>query len=261
MLSVKNAPLDDDTRRAIVHASGLIRANGATPGRAEFPRADGGRGTVTREVDMIEDEPVPTDAPLVTQVSRWDPLKDPVGVMSAFAERARSHDDGAHLVLAGPAADGVGDDPEGAKTLDEVRQAWQDLDAPARRRIHLASLPMEDQEENAAIVNALQRSADIVVQKSLVEGFGLTVAEAMWKSRPVIASRVGGIQDQIVDGENGILVDPTDFHRFQEAITELLDDRHEAEQLGAAAHQQVCDHFLPANHFEDERELLDRILT
>jgi len=99
------------------------------------------------------------------------------------------------------------------------------------------------------------------VQKSLVEGFGLTVAEAMWKSRPVIASRVGGIQDQIVDGENGILVDPADFHRFQQAITELLGARHEAEQLGAAAHQQVCDHFLPANHFEDERELLDRILT
>src|SRR5205085_1282035 len=81
-----------------------------------------------------------------------------------------------------------------------------------RRRVHLASLPMGDVEENAAIVNALQRHADVVVQKSLAEGFGLTVAEAMWKQRPVVASQIGGIQDQIVDGESGMLIaDPRDL--------------------------------------------------
>ena len=80
--------------------------------------------------------------------------------------------------------------------------------------MHLALLPMEDSEENAAIVNALQRGAAVVVQKSLAEGFGLTVAEAMWKSRPVVASRIGGIQDQIEDGTSGVLLaDPTRRYR------------------------------------------------
>ena len=84
--------------------------------------------------------------------------------------------------------------------------------ALARERVHLACLPMDDLEENAAIVNALQRRADVVVQKSIAEGFGLTVAEAMWKARPVVASRIGGIQDQIVDGVSGILLDnPTEL--------------------------------------------------
>ena len=79
-------------------------------------------------------------------------------------------------------------------------------------RIHLASIPMDDVDENAIIINALQRHAYLIVQKSLVEGFGLTVTEAMWKAKPVIASCVGGIQDQIVDGRDGLLIaDPSDL--------------------------------------------------
>ena len=87
-----------------------------------------------------------------------------------------------------------------------LSEAIAEYEGDARRiaeRVHLVALPMADVEENAAIVNALQRHADVVVQKSLAEGFGLTVAEAMWKARPVVASRIGGIQDQIVDGETG----------------------------------------------------------
>ena len=91
--------------------------------------------------------------------------------------------------------------------LREAIAARARLPAEARRRVHLATLPMDDLEENAVIVNALQRHAFVVVQKSLAEGFGLTVAEAMWKGRPVVASKVGGIQDQIADGESGILLD------------------------------------------------------
>ncbi len=89
------------------------------------------------------------------------------------------------------------DDPEGAVVLAEVEAAWQELPRRVRRRVHLALLPMEDTDENAIMVNALQRRADVVTQMSLAEGFGLTVAEAMWKARPVVATRVGGIQDQI----------------------------------------------------------------
>ena len=91
--------------------------------------------------------------------------------------------------------------------------------------MHLASLPMDDPAENAIIVNALQRHATVVTQKSLAEGFGLTVAEAMWKARPVVASRIGGIQSQIVDGETGMLLDdPGDLAAFGEAVTGLLAD-------------------------------------
>ena len=120
-------------------------------------------------------------------------------MVRAFAEHIAGQVP-AHLVLAGPAADSVTDDPEGSAVFAEVARAWHRLPGPIQRRVHLASLPMADVEENAAIVNALQRRATVVVQKSLAEGFGLTVAEAMWKERPVVASRIGGIQDQIVDG-------------------------------------------------------------
>ena len=118
-----------------------------------------------------------------------------------------------------PATAAVSDDPEGAAVWREVQDAWHDLPAEVRRRAHLVSLPMDDTDENAAMVNALQRRAEIVVQKSLAEGFGLTVAEAMWKRRPVIGTRVGGIQDQIVDGESGLLIDdPRDLEALAEAI-------------------------------------------
>ena len=104
-----------------------------------------------------------------------------------------------------------------------VRAAWHELPAKVRRRVHLCSLPMDDIEENAAIVNALQRHATVVVQKSLAEGFGLTVAEAMWKQRPVVASRIGGIRDQIEDGRSGrLLAEPRDLEQAGAAISELL---------------------------------------
>ena len=147
-----------------------------------------------------------------------------MGVMLGFAEHALDGTD-AHLVLAGPNVTAVTDDPEGAEVLDEVEAAWRELPQTQRSRVHLSCLPMADIDENAAIVNALQRHATVVVQKSLHEGFGLTVAEAMWKSRPVVASAVGGIKDQIVDGETGVLLaDSRDLQRFGAVVRELLDD-------------------------------------
>ena len=95
-------------------------------------------------------------------------------------------------MLAGPSVADVSDDPEGAEVLAEVTARRRELPAEKRARVHLASLPMDDVEENAAMVNAIQRRSDVVVQKSLAEGFGLTVAEAMWKARPVVASRSAG---------------------------------------------------------------------
>src|SRR5204863_6446994 len=130
---------------------------------------------------------------------------------------AKSHD--AHLVVAGPSAESVTDDPEGSEVLAACLQAWTELEPAVQPRVHLARLPMEDSAENAAIVNALQRHAEIVVQKSVAEGFGLTVTEAMWKGRAVIASGTGGINDQIEDGVSGVLVaDPTDLEEFGRAV-------------------------------------------
>ena len=120
---------------------------------------------------------------------------------------------------------------------------------------------MDDVDENAIIINALQRHAYMVVQKSLVEGFGLTVTEAMWKARPVIASRVGGIQDQIVDGRDGVLIDPYDLDAAAAAMVRLLDDPALANRLGNAAHARVEDHFLGDRHLSQYVELFARLST
>jgi trehalose synthase len=180
---------------------------------------------------------------LVVQVSRWDRLKDHAGVLTAFTEHVT--DDRARLLLVGPSVEGVADDPEGAEVLQEVRAQRSALPDEMRARIHLAALPMDDPQENAVMVNAIQRRADVIVQKSLAEGFGLTVAEAMWKGRPVIASRIGGIQDQIVDGESGILIDdPHDLVSVADAIDGLLADSARAQRMGAAAQERVREMFL-----------------
>jgi trehalose synthase len=121
---------------------------------------------------------------------------------------------------------------------------------------------MYDLDENGAMINALQRRASVVVQKSLAEGFGLTVAEAMWKSRPMVASGVGGIQDQVVDGETGLLVDdPHDLEGFGRAIDELLADPERAARLGAAGRQRVRDRFLAVGRLAEYVELIRSLVS
>jgi trehalose synthase len=116
---------------------------------------------------------------------------------------------------------------------------------------------MDDAEENAAIVNALQRRADVVVQKSLAEGFGLTVSEAMWKARPVVASRVGGIEDQIEDGISGVLVDdPKDFAAFGDTIVHLFHNRAEARRLGGGARRRAARNYLAPRHLNEQARLI-----
>jgi len=204
---------------------------------------------VARELD------IPEDVPIVTQVARWDRLKDHAGVMRLFAEHL-THTK-AHLVLAGPAVDGVADDPEGASTMRECAAVFASLDSLVRERIHLMSLPMDDIVANAVMVNALQRRSDVVVQKSLAEGFGLVVAEAMWKRRPMVASGVGGIQDQIEHGVSGLLVDdPRDGAAFAESIASLLSDPQGASEMGEQARQRVIDRFLTNRQLAETVDLL-----
>jgi trehalose synthase len=118
---------------------------------------------------------------------------------------------------------------------------------------------MADGDEAAAIVNALQRHASVVVQKSLAEGFGLTVTEAMWKARPVVGSAVGGIIDQIVGGETGWLVDALDLEGYALAVRSLLQNERTAARMGAAGHDRAVTHFLGDRHLEQWAELFERL--
>jgi len=179
--------------------------------------------------------------------------------MHAFAEFVPASTQ-AHLVLAGPEVSAVADDPEGADVLKQTILAWEGLPEPARTRVHLARLPMADAEENAAIVNALQRWSEVIAQKSLAEGFGLTVAEAMWKGRQVVASRIGGIQDQIEHEKSGLLLDdPNDLAAFGRAVDALLDNPARAAEMGQAAQERVRAHFLNDRHLEQYVDLLLRL--
>jgi trehalose synthase len=258
-LAPKNEDLSPAVVRAVLRASGLV-AGDVGPTAAAFVRNDGTPGRVERRAQMVEDEPLREATPVVLQVSRWDALKDPLGVVRGFAEHVPA-ETGAHLVYAGPAVEAVADDPEGLQMLRAVMALRDRLPEAARRRIHLASLPMEDLNENAIMVNALQRHAAVVTQKSLAEGFGLTVAEAMWKARPVVASRVGGIQEQIVDGETGILLeDPRDLAAFGAAITELLADPVRADAMGRRARARVRDRFTSVRNLMDYLHLVSRLI-
>jgi trehalose synthase len=241
--SPKNQELSVDQVRAVLASVGVL-AGDSEP--IEFQRPDGTWRRIERAVDLVRTGPLPgPDVPLVVQVSRWDRLKDMTGVMHGFAEFV-VRDHGAQLVLAGPVVTAVADDPEGGAVLRETWEAWRALPHHARRRVGLVCVPMADPEENAVIVNALQRHATVVVQKSLAEGFGLTVSEAMFKARPVIGSAVGGIRQQIVDGETGVLLaDPTDLDAFAGVLGEMLGRPEQLEKMGRRAHDRVVDRFLP----------------
>jgi trehalose synthase len=243
--SAKNQFMSDATARAILVQAGLVEGPPPEGGRAEYRQEDGSLSSVRRAADVMRLGRAPSwETPLVVQVSRWDRLKDPVGVMRGF-ELLSSAGSDASLVLAGPNVRAVADDPEGAAVFEEVVAAWRELPHGVRMRVELASLPMTDPQENAAMVNALQRHAAVVVQKSLEEGFGLTVAEAMWKGRPVVASRVGGIQDQIEHDVSGLLLDdPRDPEQLARALTRVLEDPALARKLGEQGQRRVRDLFI-----------------
>ena len=257
--SPKNADQSIEQSRAILSKAGIVPQYDTDP--ATFTRSDGTPGRIDRPAAIVEDEPLGPEDRLVVQVSRWDGLKDPLGVLGAFAQHVDAAS-GAHLLLAGPSTEAVADDPEGAQVLASVVDAWHALPGEVRRRVHVASLPMEDSEENAAIVNSVQRAASVVIQKSLAEGFGLTVAEAMWKERPVVASRIGGIRDQIDDGRSGLLIsDPRDLKKVGEAVGGLLADRERADRMGPAARVRVQQHFLGPQHLGRYFEVIQRLAS
>ncbi|MGI9568579.1 MAG: glycosyltransferase, partial [Desulfobulbia bacterium] len=194
--SPKNQELDLNTIQSILTYTGLICGPLPMSPNLQFKKTDGSTGRIDRHADIIRcGSPPHPDTPLITQISRWDRLKDAKGLILGYKDWLNvSSSSNAELILAGPSVHGVADDPAAPVVFKEVFDAWCQLPHWQRSRVHLVMLPMVDSEENAAIVNALQRHSTVIVQKSLREGFGLTVTEAMWKHKPIIGSKVGGIQ-------------------------------------------------------------------
>jgi trehalose synthase len=257
----KNEPMSRRNAQLALQYSGLLDGD-APPPPVPFRRRDGSPGHIRRHAEVIRSAGAPpVDAPLVVQASRWDWMKDMAGVMEAFAHEV-DPSFGAHLVLAGPSVTGVADDPEASQVFEDCVRRWNELPQAARDRVHLAAMPMADNDEQASMINALQRHAAVVCQKSIAEGFGLTVTEAMWKARPVVATAVGGIASQISDGVHGLLVDdPHDLSSFAGAINELLADRPRADDLGRSARQRVTTEFLADRHLEQYATLFGRLFA
>ena len=257
--SPKNQYLDDDTVLGILAQIGVL-AGVAADGHPSFTRRAGGTGVVSRAAEITGDSrPGPAD-PLVVQVSRWDQLKDMPGVMRGFADYVAPVC-GGYLLLVGPAVAGVTDDPEGAAVFGDCLLQWHDLPDPVRARVLLITLPLDDADENAAMVNALQRHATVIVQKSLAEGFGLTVAEGMWKGRPVVGSAVGGIIDQIAEGTGILLKDPRNLEEFGAAVRVLLDNQGEASRMGRAGQAYVSEHYVGDLHLLRYARLFSAMLA
>lgn len=257
-LTPKNRPLNVQSVVAVLERSGLLRESGP---RAEPPfdppvrrlQPDGDWQVACRPDDLGL-----LTRPVITQVSRWDRLKGFLPLMRGFArfkERLRE-DTGrgdivrrrlslSRLVLAGPDPESIADDPEGVEVLDQLRNEYLACDAAVRPDIALVALPMRDPAVNALIVNALQRVSTIAVQNSLREGFGLTVAEAMWKGVPVLSnSKACGPRHQIRDGVDGRLIaDPEDTGAIADALHAMLAS-DPIEEWGRNAQQRVYAHFL-----------------
>lgn len=190
---------------------------------------------------------IPTDKPLITQISRFDKLKDPEGVLAAFEKVLHKVD--ARLILCGSAAS---DDPEGAKVLEQVQRK-------GRKMIECGRLIIINM-ENELLVNVLQRSSAVVVQKSIMEGFGLTVTEALWKETPVVASNVGGIPLQIQEGESGFLIDPDDIDGCADRIVTLLKDPKLSKKMGKVGREHVRKNYLLPRLISDYLDLFDEYL-
>ncbi len=200
------------------------------------PVSDKNRELAPEEInDTAARYSIPRDRPVLLQVSRFDVFKDPIGVIKAYRQVRKYND--CVLVLAGSPAT---DDPEGEAVLAEVRE----FAANDRDIIILLLPPFSDRE-----INALQRLATVVIQKSLKEGFGLTVSEAMWKEKPVVGGAVGGIPIQILHGVTGFLVHTPEGAAFR--IRQLLNDPDMAKRMGEQGREYVRNNFLITRQARD----------
>ncbi len=195
--------------------------------------------TISEYLDTFR---IPTDKPIITQVSRFDPWKDPEGVIEVF-QRVREQVDCRLAFVYNMASD----DPEGVKILARMEIA-------AKEYLEKGEI-LFVRGDDPILVNAMQRVSDVIIQKSTREGFGLVITEAMWKGTPVVASNVGGIPTQMVDGVTGYMLDPLDFDGFADRIVAMLVDPALRDQLGTQAKEHVRNKFLITRHLSDYLDL------
>jgi trehalose synthase len=275
-------PLSQKNRDLHVHSIVGIMANAALavgPGPVVQPpfrhvaqrlQADGNWSPAVLPADMGL-----LIRPIVTQISRWDRLKGWLPLMDGFVrlkerlytsyrsrpalERRRLSQ--ARLVLAGPDPVSVSDDPEGLEVIEELRQAYVALDDEYKHDIAMIALPMQNPDENALMVNALQRSSTVVVQNSIREGFGLTVTEAMWKRIPVLSNtRAVGPRQQIIHGCDGWLIDdPEDPVQIADALDYLLNESRERAALARTAQRRAHDQFMIFSQLRDWLGLFEEL--
>jgi trehalose synthase len=199
------------------------------------PLSEKNKELTSTEIDHVLDKyQIPRDKPIITQISRFDRLKDPCGVIESYRLVKRHID--CCLILAGGMA---ADDPESVAVLNEVQNR-----ADGDEDIHILLMPHNDLE-----INALQRGSNVIIQKSLREGFGLTVAEALWKAKPVVASSVGGIPLQIKHKYSGMLCQSIEGAAF--AIKQLLNSPEFSKKLGENGRSHVRNNFLLTRHLRD----------
>jgi trehalose synthase len=191
---------------------------------------------------------IPMDKPLITQVSRFDPWKDPEGVLSVFNEVKEKVD--CRLLYCYNMAP---DDPEGIIIYNKMKKIAAKLLNSGDVLFRLG--------DNQILVNVIQRMSSVILQKSIREGFGLTVSEAQWKETPVVASRVGGIPEQVIDGKTGFLVDPQDITGCAEKVVTLIKDKKLATKMGREAKELVKQKFLITRHLDDYLDLLIHVLN
>ncbi|MFC7481639.1 glycosyltransferase [Luedemannella flava] len=247
----KNTDLAPDVIADVLTRCGLSAAPPATrPTTVDV----GGRAIhLNHAATVVSAGPPEPGQPLAAQISRWDRLKDMHGVLAAFTTFVPE----GYLALVGPDPASIPDDIEQGVWFQRCVTDWQALPPDLRSRVAIICLPMADLSENALLVNAIQRSATTVTQKSLVEGFGLTVAEAMFKGRVVVASAVGGIRAQITHGDTGLLVeDPTDLAAFGALVTKALRDTPENHTMGVRARERVLTNFLPDREIVTTAEMI-----
>jgi trehalose synthase len=197
---------------------------------------------------MFEKAGIPTDKPIIAQVSRLDPWKDPEGVVDVY-RRVREKID-CRLVLCYNIAS---DDPEGYRMYNKVYRKAEGLTRKGDVLFVVGN--------NETLVNAVQRRADVIIQKSIREGFCLAVTEALWKETPVVASAVGGIPLQIDDGNSGFLLDPMDNQGFADRIIHLLRDKKLSQHIGKQAREKVHKQFLITRLLSDHLDMLNSLLA
>ncbi|MEX2584155.1 MAG: glycosyltransferase [Gemmatimonadota bacterium] len=259
-------PLTNKNREISVHKIAGILANGAlsvNPGpvltppfssvaQRLLPNGEFAPANMAEDVGLIH-------RPIITQISRWDRLKGFAPLMEAFALLKstlpavesldpihRRRIELVRLVLGGPDPASIADDPEGVEVIEELIARYTELDPLTQRDLALIALPMKSRDENALMINAIQRTSSIVVQNSIREGFGLTVTEAMWKGVPVLSNRKAvGPRQQIRDGLDGCLIDdPEDPEQLAHTLDRMLATPHDRDSWGRSARRRAHDHFL-----------------